>query len=38
MMLKFTGDPASHDFLLLYDPFDSNGSRLGPFGSNGLRF
>ena len=25
-------------FLLLYDPFDSNGSRLGPFGSNGLMF
>ena len=25
-------------FLLLYTPFCPNGSRLGPFGQNGLKF
>ena len=32
MELRVTG------FLLLYDPFDPNRSRLGPFGQNGSRF
>jgi hypothetical protein len=38
MVLKFEDYRAWQDFLLLYDPFDSNGSRLDPFDSNGSRF
>ena len=37
MVLKFNGFCAT-GFLMLYDPFDLNGSRLGPFRLNGWRF
>ena len=37
MMLKYT-DPPAAGLLMLYDPFGSNGSKLGPFGSNGWKF
>ena len=35
-MLKFT-QACVAGLLLLYDPFDPNGSRFGPFGQNGSR-
>ena len=37
-MLKYTQTPAWHVFLLCYDPFKPNGSRLGPFGSKRVDF
>jgi hypothetical protein len=37
MVLKFTLRRVA-GFLLVYDPFNPNGSRLGPFGSDELMF